>query len=90
MMIDDVLEELERAKQLHPKWPLDPLHAAAIIGEEYGEMIQAILQLTYEYPKADLEDVRREAVQTAAMALRFLENFDHYYYNESDQYDPLA
>lgn len=32
MMIDDVLEELKRAKQLHPKWPLDPFHAAAIHG----------------------------------------------------------
>lgn len=89
-IIKDVLEELEQAINLHPEWPDDPYRAVAILGEEYGELVQAILQTTYEYPKSTRDDVRKEAVQTAAMAIRFLMSYSGYFYDEGDMHDQLA
>ena len=67
-----VLLELQRAIEKFPDWPVDPLHAVGIIGEEFGELTQAVLQTTYEPGKSSRDDVRAEAIQTAAMALRFI------------------
>ena len=78
--LDAVMNELAKAEAKHPEWPTDPLHAIAIIGEEFGELTQAVLQVTYEPGKSLITDVRREAVQTAAMALRFLQSMDAYVY----------
>jgi NTP pyrophosphatase (non-canonical NTP hydrolase) len=78
--LDAVMNELAKAESKHPEWPTDPLHAIAIIGEEFGELTQAVLQVTYEPGKSLIADVRREAVQTAAMALRFLQSMDFYVY----------
>ncbi len=75
-----VAKELAKAEAKHPEWPTDPLHAIAIIGEEFGELTQAVLQVTYEPGKSLITDVQREAVQTAAMALRFLQSMDAYVY----------
>jgi NTP pyrophosphatase (non-canonical NTP hydrolase) len=75
-----VAKELVKAEAKHPEWPADPLHAIAIIGEEFGELTQAVLQVTYEPGKSLITDVQREAVQTAAMALRFLQSMDAYVY----------
>lgn len=77
-----VLHELDRATTKFPAWPTDPLHAVAIIGEELGELTQAALQCCYEEDKALPDDVRREAVQVAAMALRFLAGLERYEYRE--------
>ena len=41
-----------------------------MLGEEFGELTKDILQLTYEPHKTSRESVRKEAIQTAAMALR--------------------
>lgn len=72
----EVLHELNRAVELLPTWPSDPLHALAVLGEEFGELTKATLQSVYEPHKAGPKDVRTEAVQTAAMALRFLLSLD--------------
>jgi len=79
-----VLAELERAMRKFPTWPTDPLHALAVLGEEFGELTKDVLQLTYEPHKTTLENVRTEAIQTAAMALRFAASLDAY------QYRPVA
>jgi NTP pyrophosphatase (non-canonical NTP hydrolase) len=68
-----VLEELEIAKYKFPEWPTDPVHQAAIVAEESGELVRAVLQTTYE-PHKDANPIK-EAVQTAAMAIRFLEEY---------------
>jgi len=78
----EVLTEVDKAKEKFPQWPTDPLHAVAVLGEEFGELTQAILQRTYENP-ASIEHVREEAIQTAAMAIRFLEELDNYKYTPS-------
>lgn len=76
----DVLSEVTRATAKFPTWPTDPLHAVAVLGEEFGELTKAVLQSVYEPHKVSPGDVRSEAIQTAAMALRFLASLDQYDY----------
>lgn len=85
-----VVAERDRAKHKFPTWPTDPLHALAVLGEEFGELTQAVLQHTYEPHKATLDDVRVEAIQTAAMALRFVESLDLYEYRRCPQHNQDA
>lgn len=85
-VVDIVLTELERATSKFPTWPTDPLHALAVLGEEFGELTKAVLQSTYEPHKVTADDVYAEAVQTAAMALRFLASLDRYEYKRGDQH----
>lgn len=76
----DVLAEVEHATHKFPTWPTDPLHALAVLGEEFGELTKDMLQLTYEPHKTSAEKVRTEALQTAAMALRLLMSLERYEY----------
>lgn len=69
-----ILEELERAETKHPAWPSDPIHAAAVVQEECGEMVKAAVQYVYE--GGEEKALLVEAIQTGAMAIRFLKNFD--------------
>ncbi|MCK4337706.1 MAG: hypothetical protein KAX11_07165 [Candidatus Aminicenantes bacterium] len=69
-----ILDELKRAEKLFPNWPLDVVHGAAILAEEAGEVIKASLDAYYG--RNDFENLRKEVIQTAAMALRFLLNFE--------------
>lgn len=85
-IIGGVYSELTRAVAKFPTWPTDPLHAVAVLGEEFGELTQAVLQMTYEPGKSSAEDVRREAIQTAAMALRFVASLDEYIYKAGEQH----
>lgn len=82
----DVMAEIERALAKFPTWPNDPIHAVAVLGEEFGELTRAVLQSIYEPHKVQPGDVRGEAVQTAAMALRFLASLDRYSYAGSTQH----
>lgn len=84
-IVNEVLQEVMRASAKFPTWPTDPLHALAVLGEEFGELTQAMLQLTYEPHKSSREDVRIEAVQTAAMAIRLLLSLDDYEYAPCEQ-----
>lgn len=85
-MIDQILSELARAMQKFPTWPTDPLHALAVLGEEYGELNKAMLQLTYEPHKTSMKEVQMEAIQTAAMAIRLVMSLDRYTYRQCDQH----
>jgi NTP pyrophosphatase (non-canonical NTP hydrolase) len=81
-----VLAELSEAERKFPGFPLDPLHALAVLGEEFGELTKAVLQQTYEPQKNPYDAVKKEAVQTAAMALRFLMYLENYHYQEAPQF----
>lgn len=78
--------ELSAALQKFPSWPTDPLHAVAVIGEEFGELTKDVLQMAYEPGKTNAENVRKEAIQTAAMALRFVASLDAYIYKAGEQH----
>lgn len=88
-LIAPIFAELERATEKFPTWPTDPLHAVAVIGEEFGELTKAVLQLVYEPRKSSANAVREEAIQTAAMALRFVMSLDRYRYTVSEQHEQL-
>lgn len=77
---------LERASTKHPLWPTDPIHAAAILAEEVGELQREVLQLSYEPGKGSPDRVREEALDTAAAALRFLISLDSYEFTPSHQH----
>lgn len=67
-------KEVARAERIWPKWPSDIVHAAAIVGEESGELTRAALQSHYQ--SGLLLDAQKEAIQTAATAIRFLKNIE--------------
>lgn len=80
--------ELQSANEKYPDWPSDPLHAVAIVGEEFGELNRAVLQVVYEPEKQSFSyaESKNEAIQTAAMAIRFLMSLDRYDYSRSEQH----
>lgn len=69
-VIDRIFEELRKAEEKHPGWPMDPVHAAAILAEEAGELVQAALDYTYQ--GGSEKQMELEAAQCGAMAIRFL------------------
>lgn len=86
-VIDEVGVELQRAVAKFPTWPTDPFHALAVLGEEYGELTKAVLQHTYEPHKGvQSRDIRTEAIQTAAMALRWAMSLQTYEYRKAPQH----
>jgi len=72
----EILIEVRRAETIHPNWPSDPVHAAAILAEESGEVVKAVNNVVTKH-KGD-SDYRTEAIQCAAMCIRFLKNLDKY------------
>lgn len=72
-IVQSVLDEIERAKVKHPNWPSDILYRGAIVAEEAGELLRACNRATMEEGKVN--EAYTEAVQTAATAMRFLEEF---------------
>ena len=84
---DLVIDELDRAMRKFPTWPTDPLHALAVLGEEYGELTKEVLQTCYEPEKSSPGAITKEAIQTAAMAIRWVISLDEYKYKAGDQHD---
>jgi len=70
-----ILLEIDRAEQLHPKWPDDLVHAVAIVSEEAGELVRAANRVQFE--EASMGEVIDEAVQVGAMVFRLLKNIDN-------------
>ena len=87
---EEVAAELQRATSKFPTWPTDPLHALAVLGEEFGELTKAMLQLTYEPHKTSADEVRSEAIQVAAMALRLVHSLGRYRYAPSEQHQQVS
>mgnify|MGYP003631603252 CR=1 FL=1 len=69
-LLGDIVKEYKKACKKHPEWPSDILHQIAIVNEESGEATRASLQFVYE--KGNIEEVKKELIQTAAMCLRML------------------
>lgn len=77
-ILREVLVELERAKAKHPRWPKHIVARAAIVSEESGELIREAIQSKYERKgktRAEFKAaMRKEAIQVAATAIRFIKN----------------
>jgi hypothetical protein len=77
-VMDLVFAELKAAEAKHPTWPDDPIYGAAIVAEEAGELIQASIDWTYKKNEdgtvKNNSQMIKEAIQTAAMGIRFLLN----------------
>lgn len=80
-ILEEVLKELKRAKKKHPRWYDHPAAQAGVVMEEAGELIRACMIWKYERASHGSKEynqqvnaMRMEAIQTAAMAIRFIEN----------------
>lgn len=73
-ILTSILTEVEQAEKKHPIWPSNLIHGGAVVSEEAGEFIKAILD--YNEHKSSKYWSMQEAVQTAATAIRFLKNFN--------------
>lgn len=71
-IINEVLNELKKAKEKYPEWPDDKIHQVAIMAEESGEAVRAALN--HVYHNEHISEYRTELLQTAAMCIRCLEN----------------
>lgn len=93
-IIDEVLTELNRARAKFPTWPDDPIHAAGVLLEESGELMKTVLEACYQKEPdghyLQLIEVRNEAVQTAAMAIRFLVSLDRYVFAAGSQHEQVG
>lgn len=74
-ILKDILNEVCFARNKHPNWPADIIHAAGIVVEEAGELMRAALQIVYE--GGDPKEAKKEAVQTACTCIRFLSALLH-------------
>jgi hypothetical protein len=79
-ILTEIRTELARAKKVHPRWPVHLVGQSGIVMEEAGELIRECVNLKYG-GKKDKEarvkakaEIRKEAIQLCATALRFLEN----------------
>ena len=71
-----IYDELKKAKTKWPQWVDDPVHAAGILAEESGELMQAALDFCYS--GGDIERMKTEAAQVGAVAIRILEGVHRY------------
>ena len=86
-IIDEVLNEVGRATKKFPTWPTRALDAVAVLNEEVGELNKEVLQMTYEPHKTNKDEIKKEAIQAAAMAIRFLMSLDKYDYSPTAQHE---
>lgn len=70
----EIMAEVKRAEAKWPEWPTNRYEALAILTEEIGELAQACLKEKHE--GGNTKAIKTEAVQVAAMAIRFIRNLD--------------
>jgi hypothetical protein len=72
LIIADILKEHERAVNLHP--PFNSRHEGyAILLEELDELWD-IIKINHAKKPECRDDMKKEAIQVAAMAIRFIED----------------
>lgn len=71
-IIAEILMEVGRAEKKHPIWPQCHVKQIAFISEESGELTRAGNLMNEGV--GSFQDIRTEAVHTAATAIRFLKN----------------
>jgi len=76
--LDLINFEVTRASGKFPSWQTDGIHAASVLAEEAGEVVKEANQMAYEPHKTSLNKIKEEAIQTGAMAVRFLMSLNKY------------
>jgi len=71
-LIMEIMMEVERAEKKHPVWPDCHVKQIAFVAEESGELVRAGNLL--DEGTGTFDEIRTEAIHTAATALRFLKN----------------
>ena len=89
-VLNDIAVEMQRAKKLHPIWPDDLVHGAAIVAEEAGELLRAandFNQILRHFPGEYIStsDIYKEAIHTIVTSIRLIE-----YLEDKVNYLPLA
>lgn len=79
-----VIEERQRQNVIWGEQNHDPVYWLGILGEEFGELCQAINETVFdngpeERKKGGYHNMRAEAVQVAAVAVAFIEMLDRRY-----------
>jgi len=72
--IEAVGDALRYAETKHPNYPKSLHRRMSILTEEIGEVAKAILD--YEDNRGDVEDIKHELRQSAAMCFRFLKHLN--------------
>ena len=71
-----IYSEVVKAEGKFPHWHKDIIHAAAVLCEESGELLQACIN--YHFGRGTIDEVEKEMAHTGAMVYRFglhLENY---------------
>jgi hypothetical protein len=91
MKLDEAMEliraEISSAALKFPTWPTRAIDAGNVVSEEAGELAKACLEATYEPHKETPDGVQMEAIQTGAMAVRFLMSMEVYDYTPGPQHE---
>ena len=79
--MNDILAERQRQDRKWGEQNHHPLVWVSILGEEYGETCQAVNETIFdngplERKKGGLDNIRKEAVQVAAVAMALVEAID--------------
>ncbi len=75
--VKSILRELRDAEVVHPEWPEEAIHAGSIVAEEAGELLRDCVSFDETGEDKLIVNMQLEAVQTGAMAVRFLKNLPH-------------
>ena len=67
-----IVQEVYSATSRYPLWPSNLVMAAAIAEEESGEVVKECNTYHWKQGPTTLDDIRKEAIQAAAMWIRFL------------------
>jgi hypothetical protein len=67
-----IIQEVYSAQRRYPLWPSNLVMAAAIAEEESGEVVKECNTYHWKQGPTTLDDIRKEAIQAAAMWIRFL------------------
>lgn len=75
----DIIEELKKAKEKHPFFPLDAVGRCSIMMEEAGEAVQAANDIVWGGidDAEQKEKLKTELRQTACVCMRILEAMEN-------------
>ena len=71
-LLKEVKNELDRAKKIHPKYPINTFEQVSILNEKIGAVTKAVND--YKANENTLYHIKEELIQAAAMCIRMITN----------------